>query len=237
VRWDGRPVGRVERLRFGYMPEERGLYPQMRIAEQVTYFGRLHGLAEGVARTAAMEWLVRLGLEERAEDKLISLSHGNQQRVQLAVALVHGPELLVLDEPFSGLDPEAIDSLTEVLRELARDGAAVLFSSHQLELVERICRRVEILDNGRVLASGTLRELRQRFPTQIRVRVDAPPTWADGLRGAEVVSVDEEGVVLVVEPDVDPQSILSAAQAAGPVEHFGFESSGLIDLYRRLIHT
>jgi ABC-2 type transport system ATP-binding protein len=237
VGWDGRPVGRSERLRFGYMPEERGLYPQMRIAEQVVYFGRLHGMADAVARSAASDWLTRLGLAERAGDRLIALSHGNQQRIQLAVALVHSPLLLVLDEPFAGLDPEAIDSLTEVLRELAAGGAAILFSSHQLELVERICRRVEILDGGRVLASGSLRELRRRFPTQIRVRVDAPEGWADGIAGTNLVSADEEGVVLVVEPGVDPQSILEVAQAAGPVEHFGFESGGLIDLYRRLIGT
>ncbi len=237
VTWAGRPVGREERLRFGYMPEERGLYPQMRLSDQVAYFGRLHGLDDPAARGAADTWLERLGLAERSADKLIALSHGNQQRVQLAVALVHAPELLVLDEPFAGLDPEAIDSLTEVLRELAGAGAAILFSSHQLELVERICRRVEILDSGRVLASGTLRDLRERFPAQVRVKVDAPSGWADGLPGTEVVGADEEGVVLVVAPGADPQSILRAAQAAGPVEHFGFESSGLIDLYRRLIRT
>ena len=235
VSWDGRPVGREERQRFGYMPEERGLYPQMRISEQVAYFGRLHGMEVGRATGAATEWLTRLGLADRAADKLIALSHGNQQRVQLAVALVHSPELRVLDEPFAGLDPEAIDSLTEVLRERAAAGAAILFSSHQLELVERICRRVEILDGGRVLASGTLRDLRRRFPAQVSVRVDAPPGWADGIPGVEVVAAGEEGVILVVEPGVDPQLILRAAQAAGPVEHFGFESSGLIDLYRRLI--
>jgi ABC-2 type transport system ATP-binding protein len=237
VTWSGRPVGRDERRRFGYMPEERGLYPQMRLSDQVAYFGRLHGMDEPAARGAAGTWLERLGLAERSADKLLALSHGNQQRVQLAVALVHAPELLVLDEPFAGLDPEAIDSLTEVLRELAAGGAAILFSSHQLELVERICRRVEVLDRGRVLASGTLRDLRHRFPAQVRVRVDAPPSWADGLPGTEVVGADEEGVVLVVDPGTDPQSILRAAQAAGPVEHFGFESSGLIDLYRRLIAT
>jgi ABC-2 type transport system ATP-binding protein len=237
VTWAGRPVGREERRRFGYMPEERGLYPQMRVSDQVAYFGRLHGLDESAARSSATAWLARLGLAQRAQDKLIALSHGNQQRVQLAVALVHAPDLLVLDEPFAGLDPEAIDSLTEVLRELAAGGAAILFSSHQLELVERICRRVEILDSGRVLASGTLRELRHRFPAQVRVNVDAPVGWADGIAGVEVVSTDEEGVVLIVDPGVDPQSILRTAQTAGPVEHFGFESGGLIDLYRRLIRT
>ena len=142
VLWDGRPVGLEERLRFGYMPEERGLYPRMPVAEQIAYFGRLHGMDAGAARTAAEEWLERLGLAERATAKLEELSHGNQQRAQLAAALVHEPELLVLDEPFSGLDPVAVQTLAELLRREAERGAAVLFSSHQLDLVEDICEDV-----------------------------------------------------------------------------------------------
>jgi ABC-2 type transport system ATP-binding protein len=235
VRWSGEPVGRLQRLRFGYMPEERGLYPQMRLSDQVAYFARLHGLDEVTAERAAADWLQRLGLQARREERLVSLSHGNQQRVQLAVALAHDPALLVLDEPFAGLDPEAVDSLSQVLAERAQAGAAILFSSHQLELVERICRRVTIMDEGRVLADGTLSELRHRFPAQLRVKVAAPPDWAAGLAGTEVVSADEDGVVLVIGPMVDPQSVLRAAEAAGAVEHFGFETSGLIDLYRRLV--
>jgi ABC-2 type transport system ATP-binding protein len=235
VRWSGEPVGRRQRLRFGYMPEERGLYPQMRLGDQVAYFARLHGLDEATAERAAAAWLERLGLQARREERLISLSHGNQQRVQLAVALAHDPGLLVLDEPFAGLDPEAVDSLSQVLAERADRGTAILFSSHQLELVERICRRVTIMDEGRVLADGTLAELRRRFPAQLRVKVDAPADWAAAIPGAEVLGADADGVVLVIGPTVDPQSVLRAAQAAGAVEHFGFETSGLIDLYRRLI--
>jgi len=165
----------------------------------------------------------------------VALSHGNQQRVQLAVALVHGPGLLVLDEPFAGLDPEAVDSLSEILRAQAREGTAILFSSHQLELVERICQRVVILDAGRVLAAGTLRELRERFPAQLRVKVHGPTAWATQVDGVRPVHEDEDGILLLVEPGADVQAILREAQAAGPVEHFGFESSGLIDLYRQLL--
>ena len=235
VEWSGHPVGEADRLRFGYMPEERGLYPQMRLLDQVAYFARLHGFDAAAADGAARTWLERLGLGERMSDKLVALSHGNQQRVQLAVALVHGPELLVLDEPFSGLDPEAVDSLSHVLFERARDGAAVLFSSHQLELVERICRRVVIVESGRVLADGTLPELRRRLPAQLRVKVDAPPDWAHPLKGVRIESADEDGVLLVVDPGTDPQIILRAAQTAGSVEHFGFETAGLVDLYREMV--
>jgi len=235
VRWSGHDVGQADRLRFGYMPEERGLYPQMRLAEQVTYFARLHGFDAATAAGAARTWLDRLGLGERTADKLVALSHGNQQRVQLAVALVHDPELLVLDEPFAGLDPEAVDSLSQVLLERAAAGAAVLFSSHQLELVERICRRVVIVESGRVLADGTLAELRAQFPAQLRVKVAAPPDWARGLNGVRIASVDDEGVLLTIDPGTDTQRILRAAQAAGAVEHFGFETAGLVDLYRHMV--
>lgn len=235
VSWDGQKIGERERRRFGYMPEERGLYPQMQLVRQVAYFARLHGLDADAADRAAHEWLERLGLGARLEEKLIALSHGNQQRVQLAVALAHDPELLVLDEPFAGLDPEAVDSLSEVMLEQMHAGTSVLFSSHQLELVERICKRVVIVEAGHVIADGTLEELRRRLPAQLRVKVDAPPDWARSLEGAELVSADEDGVLLVVEPGTDTQAILHAAQAAGPVEHFAFETAGLIDLYRRMV--
>jgi ABC-2 type transport system ATP-binding protein len=237
VTWEGHPVGDADRLRFGYMPEERGLYPDMRLTALVSYFARLHGLDADTARRVANGWLDRLGLGARAGEKLVGLSHGNQQRVQLAVALVHAPELLVLDEPFAGLDPGAVDSLSEVMWAQARAGVAILFSSHQLELVERICRRVVILDVGRVLAAGTLRELRERLPAHLRVKVDAPASWARRLPGARVATEDRDGVLLIVEPGADTREILRAAQAAGTVERFGFEADGLVDLYRQLVST
>ncbi len=182
VKWDGHVVGPDDRLRFGYMPEERGLYPQMRVLDQMRYFARLHGLDSDTAASEARSWLSRLDLEGRAQDRVVALSHGNQQRVQLAVALVHRPELLVLDEPFSGLDPTAVDVLSGVLRAEAERGAAVLFSSHQLELVERLCDRVIILEEGRVLAMGSLAELRERFPQYLRVKVDTTEDWTDSSR-------------------------------------------------------
>jgi ABC-2 type transport system ATP-binding protein len=215
VRWNGQPVDERVRLRFGYMPEERGLYPQMQLVRQVAYFAQLHGLDAQAADRAARAWLTRLGLGARLDERLIALSHGNQQRVQLAVALAHDPELLVLDEPFAGLDPEAVDSLSEVMIDQTQAGTSVLFSSHQLELVERICKRVVIVEAGKVIADGTLEELRRRLPAQLRVKVDAPPDWPRSLPGTELVSAGDDGVLLVVEPGSDTQAILRAAQAAG----------------------
>lgn len=235
ITWSGHPVGQSDRLRFGYMPEERGLYPQMRVLDQITYFARLHGIALQAARTEAQRWLTRLALEGRELDRVVALSHGNQQRVQLAVALVYHPELLVLDEPFAGLDPSAVDSLSQVLRAETARGTAVLFSSHQLDLVERLCDRVVILEQGRVLASGTLDELRARSPQRLRVRVATSADWSAGLKGVEVVGKDALGVLLAVTPGMDTQAVLRQAVAAGLVEHFGFESGGLVELYRRLV--
>src|SRR5689334_11259042 len=159
VRWDGRPVDLAVRRRIGYMPEERGLYPRMKVADQLVYLARLHGLSAPSARDAMEHWTEVLGIADRRGDEILKLSLGNQQRVQLAAALVHSPEILVLDEPFSGLDPVAVDVMSGVLREKADTGVPVVFSSHQLDLVERICDRVGIVRQGRMVAAGTVDEL------------------------------------------------------------------------------
>jgi len=159
VRWRGEPVTEQARHRFGYMPEERGLYPSMQILDQLEYLGRLHDMTASSARGAAQNWIRRLGLEGRESAKLEALSHGNQQRVQLAAALMHDPDLLVLDEPFAGLDPGGVDDMTEILAERARADVTVLFSSHQLDLVEHICESVAIIHRGRVVAQGAVSAL------------------------------------------------------------------------------
>ncbi len=176
VRFNGAPP---VRSRFGYMPEERGLYPKMRVRRQLAYFAALHGKPERAADT----WIERLGLTERAEDRVEELSLGNQQRVQLAAALVHEPELLVLDEPFSGLDPTGVDVLSGVLSDYAATGVPVIFSSHQLELVERLCQAVAIISGGRLVASGTVDELRGPGRTVVREVVERP-TLAERFREA-----------------------------------------------------
>lgn len=160
VRFDGREISRQDRARFGYMPEERGLYPKMQVLEQLAYLGRLHGLTARAATDSASELLERLGLAERGRDTLESLSLGNQQRAQIAAALVHDPVALVLDEPFSGLDPMAVEVVLGVLRDYADRGAPVLFSSHQLDIVERLCDDVVVIGDGRILAAGSREDLR-----------------------------------------------------------------------------
>jgi ABC-2 type transport system ATP-binding protein len=236
VRWEGRPVDAATRARFGYMPEERGLYPKMRAADQLEYLARLHGVAQADARAAAARWIERMGLAERARDRVEALSLGNQQRVQLAAALVHDPAGLVLDEPFSGLDPIGVDVMSEVLRERAATGVSVLFSSHQLELVERLCDTVAIIKDGRLVAAGTVAELRARGgggAWRVLVR-GAAADWAQRVAGVRVVASDERGVLVALE-GADEQALLDAARAAGRVCHFAREEPTLAELFRGVV--
>jgi ABC-2 type transport system ATP-binding protein len=235
--WDGRPIGLPERLRFGYMPEERGLYPRMPVGEQLAYFGCLHGMEVRAAEAAAAHWLERLGLTDRAGAKVEELSHGNQQRIQLAAALLHQPELLVLDEPFAGLDPLAVHTLAEVLRDETARGAAVLFSSHQLELVEDICEEVAIIDHGRVVATGDLEALRRRSQRRrIDLQLDgAPPQWLPQVPGVELVERRNGDLRLRALADVDPEQVLAAAEQTGQVVAFSYGPPSLSELFLELV--
>ncbi len=235
VTWNGSEIDPATQLRFGYMPEERGLYPKMRIGEQLAYFGRLSGLTSADASTAAATWLDRLGLGGRTLSKLEELSHGNQQRVQLAAALVHDPELAVLDEPFSGLDPLGVEAMALLLRELASNGVAILFSSHQLDLVEGICEDVVIINEGRVVLAGELDELRSRSGHRhVEITVDGvtvrPP-------GDDVLTrrSDSGQTRYLVEASADPEALLTGARARGAVDTFVFEPPSLGDLFREAV--
>lgn len=241
VTWNGRPLDAAARRRFGYMPEERGLYPKMRVADQLVYLARLHGLDAAAARRATDDLLDRLGLVDRARDELESLSLGNQQRVQLAAALVHGPDLLVLDEPFSGLDPIGVDVLAGVLREEVERGAPVLFSSHQLDLVERLCDTVAIVKDGRIVAAGDVERLRRenrRRMVRVEVEGAAGADWLAGVAGAAAMppgSSHERGTLVALDDDTDAQLVLDRARAAGPVTHFSFVLPTLSELFREVV--
>jgi ABC-2 type transport system ATP-binding protein len=237
VRWDGQPAGETLRRAIGYMPEERGLYPKMRVADHLAYLAELHGRRAADARRASHALIARLGLGERAGDRVEQLSLGNQQRVQLAAALVHDPALLVLDEPFSGLDPLGADVLAEALLERARAGVPVLFSSHQLELVERLCEAVVIVDAGRVVAAGGVAELReQRRRPAVRVDVQgAPAGWANEVPGVLGVEVRGGQAVVALADAADPVDVLDAARAAGRVTHFSLVEPTLAELFREVV--
>ena len=236
VSWNGGPIDTKMRERIGYMPEERGLYPKMRISDQLEYFAVLHGASHRAGRTAAQSWLDQLGLSDRMNARVEELSHGNQQRVQLAAALVHRPDLLILDEPFAGLDPIATDAMVEVLRGEAARGVPVLFSSHQLELVEQLCESVAIIDHGRLIACGAVGELRAAGPRLVRVDVrGAGPGWADALSDVELVERSDGRAVFKLTEAADPDRILDAARRAGTVTHFAELQPSLAELFREVV--
>ena len=240
VRWRGRPVDSLTRRRFGYMPEERGLYPKMRVRDQLAYLAELHGFSRTHARASAEHWIDALGLNERAGDAVEKLSLGNQQRVQLAAALVHDPELLVLDEPFSGLDPVGVDVLAGVLLGRAAAGVPVVFSSHQLELVERLCEWVCIVARGKVVAVGSVAGLRANEQRQrarrLRLTVHGGARgWAGSMPGTTVVQDDGDSAVLELAPDSSYDEILDRARQIGSVREFSEVRPTLSELFREAV--
>ncbi|HJP80234.1 MAG TPA: ATP-binding cassette domain-containing protein [Pseudonocardiaceae bacterium] len=234
-RWDGKPIDLDTRRHIGYMPEERGLYPKMKVGEQLIYLARLHGMNARAARAAMQEWLERLGVAARRDDDVLKLSLGNQQRVQLAAALVHRPDILVLDEPFSGLDPVAVDVMIQVLREKCAQGVPCVFSSHQLDLVERLCDRVGIVRSGHMEACGSIEELRSSGTDHLIVAGPSGQGWAAGLPGVTVVEHGGETTTLRLDPGTDDQTVLRAALAAGPVREFTRQRQTLTELFRNVV--
>ena len=232
---DGEPLTGPQRSRFGYMPEERGLYPKMPLVEHLTYLARLHGFEKQGATDRAEALVERLGLAARAKDPVESLSLGNQQRAQVAAALVHDPEVLVLDEPFSGLDPMAVEVVQGVLAERAAQGVPVLFSSHQLDVVERLCDDLVIIAGGRIRAAGTRADLRRSFGTERHeIVAEDDMGW---LRDVPDVRVDElagGSAVFEAAPDV-AQHVLTAALARGPVRAFTPLRPTLAEIFRDVV--
>lgn len=237
ARLNGRPIDFATRKTVGYMPEERGLYPKMKVADQLVFLAELHGMSRADATASMERWTERLGLDDKRSREVQELSLGNQQRVQLAAALVHDPVVLVLDEPFSGLDPVAVDVMSEVLREKADSGVPVIFSSHQLDLVERLCDRVGIIVRGEMRAVGAVGELRSRGKRQLAVTAEgAPAGWADEIAGVRVLSPNGHGgTLLELDDHVDDQVVLQKALASGSVRHFAAHRPTLTELFREVV--
>jgi len=233
VTWDGQPINADHKRRFGYMPEQRGLYPKMKSHDQLAYLGRLRGMTAKDAAASADLWLERFGLTDRRLDAVETLSHGNQQRVQLAAALVHGPELLVLDEPFSGLDPIASETMSDILREQAAAGKAVVFSSHQLDLVEDLCEEVAIINAGTIVVEGNVRQLKDAAPIRhLELEMDGDVgDLLDTLDGVGQVRSDGLRTKAIIDATTDVRGFLARAQEAGRLRHFSYTTPSLSDLF------
>ncbi|WP_067538476.1 ABC transporter ATP-binding protein [Nocardia crassostreae] len=233
VRWDGRPVTAADRRTFGYMPEERGLYPKQPVVDQLVYLARLRGMSAAAARVRAGELLRRFDLTERGKDKLESLSLGNQQRVQIAAAMIAEPAALILDEPFSGLDPVAVDSMAELLREYAAQGVPVLFSSHQLDLVERLCDQLVILASGTVVGQGSVEELRAANSTRYRLVLGSDPAWLAGFAGIRVLETNGARALLELD-GATTDELLRAALEHGSVRELAEVRPSVAEIYREV---
>ncbi len=231
VWWRGRTATEADRHTWGYMPQERGLYRDMRVLDQLTWIARLHGLDRSTSRQRASDLLDRLGLGDRARDNLQDLSGGMAQRVQLAAAMVHQPEVLVLDEPFAGLDPVAVDFLTRVILDHVKAGRVLLLSTHQLDLAEELCDSITLLHRGRVVLSGELRDLKAASPDRyLRVDVAVDPARIAGT-GAVLARQDTSGSRLKLDPGVDAAAVLDAVRRHASVADFGVATPTLSELF------
>lgn len=235
VTLDGKELWQTTRPSFGYMPEERGLYPRQPVIDQLVYLGALHGLSRPVARSRAMELLERFGLADRAKAKLDSLSLGNQQRVQVTAALLHEPEVLVLDEPFSGLDPLAVDAMSSILHDYAARGVPILFSSHQLDLLESLVENVVIIQDGGIVASGSADQLRAQHATMHRLVLDGDTGWLRQTPGVETLDIAGHEALLRFASDHVAQQVLAHALQRGSVHEFSLQRPSLADIYREVI--
>jgi ABC-2 type transport system ATP-binding protein len=241
--WKGGEVDRAARFHFGYMPEERGLYPRMTVEDQLVYFGRLRRLDAMASKREAERWMDHLDLTDRRTSTVDSLSHGNQQKVQLAVALIGDPELLVLDEPFSGLDPIAVGVLSSVIRERAGAGAAVVFSSHQLDLVGGVCDDIAVITKGHVVLEGNLDEIRRQAETRVlELRLQRQPegAWAMGLARqlpkSNLEAEDGDYARLRIDASTPPEEIIAALSSRGiEVSELRLEPPSLERLFREAI--
>ena len=217
IRWNGQPVGDLPRRTWGYLPEERGLYPRMGVLDQLVYYASLYGETPERARREALAWLARFRIPEYADRRAEELSKGNQQKVQFIAAILHAPEVLLMDEPFTGLDPINLVLLREAFIELRDRGRTLIFSTHQMETAEAMCESVAIIDHGRLVAGGRLRDLKRASGRRwIRLAVEGPipaPTWLADLPGVDILRRDATGAELELLPATEPSAILTAVLA------------------------
>jgi ABC-2 type transport system ATP-binding protein len=235
VTWDGTPSTRLPRSTWGYLPEERGLYPRMQVLDQLVFFAQLHGVAPDRARREAVAWLRRFRAEDLAGRKAEQLSKGNQQKVQFIAAVIHEPPVLLMDEPFTGLDPVNVMLLREAFLELRDRGRTVVFSTHQMEVAEALCESVAIVDRGRMVIGGTLREVRRstgRRQVRISVAGDHRLPWLAAVAGTRVIQAGMDRTTVELDEGVEPDAVLAAAIAAGArVLHFELADPSLEQVF------
>lgn len=232
VTWRGQPIGGRVRERFGYLPEERGLYPKMKVRDQLVYLARLRRMKKAEAGRAVDGWLERLGLGEHRDRRVEQLSKGNQQKVQFIAAVAHDPDLVVMDEPFSGLDPENAALLRDAVGQLRREGKTILLSTHRMDQAQDLCERIAFLHRSRLAASGPLREVREAAGRRVmRLDFEGDASFLGPFAGVEVRAERAGSMELALPAAIDPQEILRAALSAGRVTRFEVGPPSLEEVY------
>jgi len=235
ITWDGKNVNEIPRNMLGYLPEERGLYPKMRVDEQLLFLAQLNGLSKQAAKTALDEWLERFQINANRKKKIEELSKGNQQKVQFLATILHDPEILVMDEPFSGLDPVNANVLKEAFLEMHRRGKTIIFSTHQLEQVEELCQDVVIINKGQSVVQGNVQEIkRQHGRNVIRLKLDDDPEalWLDTLQGVRVDKRRQDYIEMHMEVGFNPNRIVEAAlQHNARISLFELVEPSLTDIF------
>ena len=219
ITWQGRPNTELPRRTWGYLPEERGLYPKMRVGEQLRFLASLYGVGDAAARAEIDEWLERFRIPDYRDRRVEELSKGNQQKIQFIAAILHDPEVMIMDEPFSGLDPINVRLLKEAFLAMRERGKTLIFSTHQMETVEELCEAIAIVDRGRVVVHGSVRDVKRAMGRRVvRLATDGDDNFVAGLEGLGGVTVSArraDFVELQLTSDVDPETILRTALDRG----------------------
>ena len=232
ITWNGKTISYATSPEIGYLPEERGLYPKMKVEEQLVFLGQLRGMTKQNAKLALNKWLERMEISHYANKKVEELSKGNQQKIQVIASLMHEPRLLILDEPFSGLDPVNVEMLKTAILEFRNSGATIVFSSHRMDHVEELCEQLSIIHHGKQIVSGTLREVKRSFGKQnVRIHSDNDLSLLDEISGVHAVQKSVEGAVYQVESEKIAEILLAEALKSGPIRHFAIEEPSLQDIF------
>lgn len=232
ITWNGQPISYATSPEIGYLPEERGLYPKMKVEEQLLFLAQLRGMKKSDAKVAMTKWLERMEIPHYVNKRVEELSKGNQQKIQVVASLMHNPRLLILDEPFSGLDPVNVEMLKEAILEFRNSGATIVFSSHRMDHVEELCEQLSIIDKGKQIVSGTLRDVKRSFGKQnVRIHSDYDLSQLDSISGVISVQKAVEGAVYQVESEHIAEALLKTALKSGPIRHFAIEEPSLQDIF------
>ncbi|MFJ7935491.1 ABC transporter ATP-binding protein [Sporosarcina sp. NPDC096371] len=232
ITWNGKPISYATSPEIGYLPEERGLYPKMKVEDQLIFLAQLRGMSKTGAKQELHKWLERFEVPHYANKKIEELSKGNQQKIQVIASLLHKPQLLILDEPFSGLDPVNVEMLKAAILDFRNEGATIVFSSHRMDHVEELCEQLSIIDKGKQIVSGTLRDVKRSFSKHIvRIHSDNDLSQLESIAGVTSVHRTVEGAVFQVETEDIAHKLLAAALKSGPIRHFEIEEPSLQDIF------